>query len=222
MIRKRFEVLLPRLQVLGMLLAGSWLSVSILGSAGCQKETLIANTPATTIAGSPESNQSTSGQEQQAESAETNPKGVLDAAADLLGKAKSSGGNAGNWVKDRLGEAANAGGSTAQETLDWANQTYQSLKQQGLTTASSTSEWVSEDWNKMGAWEYKVIQLGSEPERVEKTLNELGLERWECFHIAAAEGSGQTFYFKKPARSYLKNIPFKDMIRLVPLLDDGQ
>jgi hypothetical protein len=222
MIENRSKDQPKQLRVSNKMLVAGWLSFHLIGLAGCQNETLVATAPVAEIATAAENSDAAVTQDQQAESAESNSKGVLNTASDLLGKAKSHSGNATNWIKDRLGEATNVGSSSAQETLDWANQTFQSLKQQGLTTASSTSEWVNEDWNKMGAWEYKIIQLDSNLPKTQKTLNELGADRWECFHVSVSAEQVQTFYFKKPARSYLNNIPFKDMMKLVPLLDDGQ
>ncbi len=150
---------------------------------------------------------------------------VLEQASDLLGKAKDPGGisvsKAADWLQSQLDGAAETGSSTAEGTLGWATEMYQSLKEQGLTTAGSTREWVADDWKNMGAWEYKVFEMeGLGPMEIEKKLTELGKQRWECFHVMTLSGNTRMF-FKRPAKSYLKNVPLKDMMRLIPLLDNG-
>ena len=44
------------------------------------------------------------------------------------------------------------------------------------------------DIENIGDWEYKVVSYGSKDFRaLEKDLNELGKERWQCFWVEAAE-----------------------------------
>ena len=106
--------------------------------------------------------------------------------------------------------------------MKWANEMYQSLKDKGMTTAGSTKEWLTSDWKAMGAWEYKIVKVDtSDLANTEKRLNELGKDNWECFHVAA-RGDSEFMYFKKPAKSFLKNVPFKDALHLIPLMDLGQ
>ena len=190
----------------------------LLTQLGCSKEELAAQPVQTSSADKSEIQQET---EQEAAS----EKATLQKAAELLRQASSSGGRsaqqATQWMQDVLGDAAESGGATAQDTMRWTNEMYQSLKDRGLTTANSATEWVSEDWNRMGAWEYKVVVLESmSAAEMEGKLNELGAQRWECFHVIPT-GEWQTLYFKKLARSYLKNVPLKDMLKMIPLLDTG-
>ncbi len=152
-------------------------------------------------------------QEQEGEPDPSESAGVLEKANDLFGKAAASGGAAKDWVQDQLGEAAGAGGQAASDTINWANETYKSLKEQGLTTASNTGEWLSEDWKNSRSWEYKIVNLDSENDEMTAELNKLGKAGWECFHT-----EGSRFYLKKPHESYLRELPFKDFIKLVPLL----
>ena len=195
---------------------GGLLVVGVLACLGCQRDAVkaepVTQTPAVT-----------STETQRDNGIQDNDPDVLQQAADLLNQTKDASGNfsvkkAADWMKDQLDDAAEAGGSTAEGSLDWANEMYESLKKQGLTTAGSTTEWVAQDWRKMGVWEYKVVQLEDlSPIEIEKKLNELGKQRWECFHVMPLAGT--QMYFKRPARSYLKNIPLKDMLRLIPMLD---
>ena len=63
---------------------------------------------------------------------------------------------------DRLRQANDTGKDTAesaQGTMEWATDMYQSLKDQGLTTAGSARQWLSQDFNSIGAWEYKIVRI---------------------------------------------------------------
>lgn len=145
--------------------------------------------------------------------------GVLKTAGDLFEKAKSGTGatakGAKDWVQDKLSGAASASGEAADDTMKWATDTFNSLKDKGLTTASDTSEWLTQDWKNMQSWEYKTVAIteATDGNSIDDQLNKLGGQGWECFHV-----EGTMFYFKKPADSYLRHIPFKDYIKLVPLL----
>lgn len=134
-----------------------------------------------------------------------------------------------NWIGDRLKQAANGGNNAAAAasdaadgTAEWANDVYKQLKDRGLTTANSAGQWVTEDYQSLGDWEYKIIKLDSDQsvEQSEKELNELGRSRWECFQVTAASGNAHYYFFKRPKKSYLKNIPLRDMLKLVPLIDN--
>ncbi len=150
--------------------------------------------------------------------------GVLGKAGSLLKQATAKGGatakGASQWVQDKLGSAADAGGQTAEETMDWANETFEMLKAKGLTTASSTTQWLGEDWSNMESWEYKVVTLGDTDEGLTNTLNDLGKQGWECFETETKPG-GTRFLFKRPTFSYLRHLPFKDVIKLAPLMNNG-
>ena len=152
--------------------------------------------------------------------------GILDRASDLYNKTKQAGiaGNAAKkWLSETYQDASESGGQTAEETAKWVNDMYKSLKDQGLTTASDAGQWLSDDLRNMNAWSYKVVPIAvNEPEEAEKRMNELGKQGWECFHVSEQE-SGTVFFFKKSNKSYLKSIPVKDLLRLIPLMgsDNG-
>ena len=197
---------------------------SVLALAGCNKEEVAAQPAGQPVAQS-QTDVADIATQAEDDKMDSEEKDTLQKAAELLEKAKSSGGDgakqATEWMQQFLGDAAESSGETAQETMDWANDMYQSMKKQGLTTAGSATEWLSEDWNRIGAWEYKVIVVDDlSPSELEKKLNEMGAQRWECFHVSST-ADGQTMYFKKHARSYLKHVPLKDMMKLIPLLDSG-
>ena len=154
--------------------------------------------------------------------------GVLQSAGEMLEQAKQGAQTtakvAQQWTQkgiDGIGNAAVAtkevAGEMVSDTAQWANQTFESLKASGLTTANNTSEWLSQDWKNMQAWEYKTVALKADDqpaaESLDVQLNALGADGWECFHVEAG-----MFYFKKPSASYIRHLPFKDFIKLIPLL----
>ena len=148
-------------------------------------------------------------------------KGMLEAAGDFLKKAKSGTGatamGAKDWVQKKIGDAAAASGESASDAMGWANDTFESLKESGLTNAENTSQWLTQDWKNMQSWEYKTIVLADTGEgSADDQLNGLGAQGWECFHVDSG-----TFYFKKPADSYLRHLPFRDVIKLIPLLQQA-
>ena len=152
---------------------------------------------------------------------------ILAQAASIIDQAKESGSSqaevASQWLSERMQDVSDSTSQAAGVTGEWATETFQYLKDQGLTTANSTQEWLSEDIQNMGAWHYKVVTLDlTQPTvQMEVTLNELGKERWECFHVLPSSEGQTTLFFKKSRRSYLKSIPFKDAMRLLPLLGSG-
>jgi len=104
------------------------------------------------------------------------------------------------------------------DTMKWANETYEALKAKGLTTATDASSWLTQDFKNMNAWEYKVVQIDvTGSSAAERTLNLLGEQRWECFHVHSSQRS-QMFFFKKQKRSYLKSLPTSDLMRLIPIM----
>lgn len=151
--------------------------------------------------------------------------GIGNKVADLFDHAKSktpSLKDAKKWLTD----AGDATGQTADDTMTWVNDAFKSLRDNGLTSAGTAKEWVAEDWKSINAWEYKVVsidlaEVAENPKLLEETLNENGKLRWDCFHVADTLGKTQ-FYMKRQKKSYLKNVPLKDMLKLIPLLDsDG-
>ena len=150
--------------------------------------------------------------------------GMLKKAGDLFDRAKSTTGStaqgAKDWMQDKIGGAADASSAATEDTIKWATDTFESLKSQGLTTASDTSEWLQQDWKNMESWEYQIVSMDEKTD-AEKTdeLNKLGKNGWECYHVS--DGQVEKFYVKKRRESYLRHLPFKDFIKLVPLLQQA-
>ena len=71
----------------------------------------------------------------------------------------------------------------------------------------------------MGSWEYKTITIESEdPGAAIEELNKLGAERWECFWVEKQDDK-KVFYLKKAGRSFLCQLPARELLHLLPLLD---
>ena len=161
----------------------------------------------------------------QEEGMESPTKGLLDFANKLINEQAESGSEtakkASDWMSDKFGEASDSGSEIAEDAAKWASEAFKSLKDKGLTQADNAKDWLSEDIRNMNALKYKIVKISmSDLDAVEDQLNELGKLRWDCFH--AVEKDGETIlFFKKERRSVLKNIPVKDMLRLVPLMSDG-
>jgi len=151
---------------------------------------------------------------------------VLSKAGKMVGdaatKSVKSASDAGQWVQDKLGDATKTGAQSASDTWEWANETFESLKSQGLTSAQTTSQWLGQDWKNMESWQYQIVVLEGEPTEVAKKLNEFGEQGWECFEVTETGPSSTKFYLKKPTFSYLRQLPFKDVIKLVPLMNAGE
>lgn len=136
-----------------------------------------------------------------------------DKSTKAVSKAEATEEGVINSVTGLIGDAADAGMNAASDSADYVGDLFHSLKDKGLTTADDTKQWVQEDFQAMGAWDYKVVVLPDSTEEMEQQLNELGRDRWECFEV-----KDKTFFLKRPRKSYLRNVPMKDLIKLVPMM----
>ena len=205
----------------------------LLVSSGCYQEAAVITAPdpvtskpalsETKTVSSAISDTSVSNQEQSDETEDDG--GLLGRAKSLLKDAADSGskeaGAAQKWMSDKFGDATDSGSQIADDAAKWASEAFESLRDKGLTTADSASDWVTEDIRNMNALKYKIVKISMDDlEAVEDQLNDLGKLRWDCFHAVAKDGE-TILFFKKERRSILKNIPLKDMLKLVPLMGDG-
>lgn len=93
---------------------------------------------------------------------------------------------------------------------------YDRAKEAGEQVPADLMEWAQEDIGQKGSWEYRVIEFEThDAEVLEKHLNSLGAGRWECFWIEDTD-AGKRFYLKKAGRSYLRSIPYGDLLKLLP------
>lgn len=147
---------------------------------------------------------------------------VTDQLGNLVDKVKSKTPSMDD-VKGMFNKAGDATEQTADDAMKWANDTFKSLSDKGMTQKKNVQDWLAEDWNNASAWEYKVVAGGTDIEGQQKKLNESGNNHWECFHVATTR-SGITFYMKRQKKSYMKNLPLKDVLKLLPLVPllDGE
>ncbi|MBX7138192.1 MAG: hypothetical protein K1X83_09420 [Oligoflexia bacterium] len=88
------------------------------------------------------------------------------------------------------------------------------LKSAGKTVEGITPDTTdlqrstSEEINKIFVIEYKVVELSASASanEIEKVLNELGSQRWECFDTATTD-TGIRLMLKRPAKTPLRYIP---------------
>ncbi len=112
--------------------------------------------------------------------------------------------------------------SHTDRVLSRVEELYESAIEAGETASSDAIEWATEDIQKIGDWEYRVVTLPAlSDSALEEKLNELGSERWEIFWIERT-GSSLRLLLKRPARSYLKSIPVSDLARILPGTDAEQ
>ena len=118
--------------------------------------------------------------------------------------------------------AADEASKATSGTTGWLTKQYKDALEAGETSATSAKDWVVEDVGKIGTWQYKVVTLTLRTEKsVEEELNRLGTQRWECFFVQPRNSSHVICYLKRPHRSYLKQLPAKDLLKLLPLLPGG-
>lgn len=93
---------------------------------------------------------------------------------------------------------------------------YDQAKAAGETAQADLVAWVKEDLARVGAWEYRVARLPArDSERLQKELNALGTDRWECLSVTPA-GSDLVLVLKRPVRSYLGHLNVRDVLRVLP------
>lgn len=153
---------------------------------------------------------------------------AIDKAKELFKKAEGKDAAEGmkKWIGDKLNkvsESDEAAGKVAEDTVEWASNMFNQLKENGLTNADNAKDWMAEDFASIGAWEYKVLKMEADQasSRLEVTMNKLGQERWECFAIQPA-GTSMLYHFKRQKKSYLQSLPLKDMLHLLPLMSSGE
>ena len=112
---------------------------------------------------------------------------------------------------------------TDQGTLAQVLELYEKAKDAGEQVPLDAFEWARQDLGSIGDWQYLVIDIPVfDAARVQKQLNELGTERWECIWIQSS-GNKISFILKRPTRSYLKSVPLSQILKLLPRSEsDGE
>ncbi len=116
---------------------------------------------------------------------------------------------------ERLKEAYDEGKEIYDKGVKGAKEKYGVGLEDGKNLTEKSKEWLLKDIENIGDWEYKVVSYGSKDfKALEKDLNELGKERWQCFWVEAA-GEEKVFYFKRTKMSYLSKIPTGALLRII-------
>ena len=113
--------------------------------------------------------------------------------------------------------------SSYEEYYEALRKKYEELVDESGKRSSDAYEWVQKDFKNMFSWEYKVVTFSLEDEvKLNDELEKLGVERWELVQ-AVPHGAKEEarFFFKRRPKSYLKSIPLKDLLRLLPTGGDG-
>ncbi len=103
-------------------------------------------------------------------------------------------------------------------TLKQVKELYDKAKAAGEKVPGDVMEWTRSEVKRFGSWEYEVVDVDlPTAARMKSVLDGLGAERWECFHVIDRGGGTVALVCKRPTRSYLRAIPFKELVRLVPI-----
>ena len=93
--------------------------------------------------------------------------------------------------------------------LDDLKEGAQEAIEDARTKAKELGELSEAELQEIWAIEYKTIKVtDSDLAVLDEQLNELGQERWDCYHVSE-EGQGKVFYFKRRksnAINYLTNL----------------
>ena len=85
----------------------------------------------------------------------------------------------------------------------------QEVIESARTRAGELRELSAEELRELWAIEYTSLEVAqADLSRVDELLNEMGQERWDCYHVGE-DGQGRVFYFKRTktnAASYLTNL----------------
>ena len=94
---------------------------------------------------------------------------------------------------------------------------YERAREAGEQVPKDIYEWARKDLESIGNWEYRIESIDMRQiDVLERRLNELGADRWECIWIQEGEGPARLI-FKRPVRSYLKHVPLSRLLRAVPV-----
>jgi len=118
-------------------------------------------------------------------------------------------------LKEAYDEKVKEGKEIYDKGVKGAKEKYGVGLEEGKSLTEKSKEWLLKDIENIGDWEYKVVSHGSKDfKALEKDLNELGKERWQCFWVEAA-GEEKVFYFKRTKMSYLCKIPAGALLRII-------
>jgi hypothetical protein len=107
----------------------------------------------------------------------------------------------------------------AEETDLWdqVRAWYNEAKEAGEQVPGNIYDWIKQDLQGAGDWEYRVLQVDVAADRLlEEELNRLGSDRWECIWIQPRK-QGLRLFLKRPVKSYLRNVSLPDLMKVIPV-----
>lgn len=113
-----------------------------------------------------------------------------------------------------------SGGGTWAEVKEAYEKARRKAKAMGETVPDKIPDWVKEDLENVGDWEYRVVEASRG--ELQATLNELGAERWECFSVES-HGKKSQLVFKRRKRSRLRELQDlspDDLLTVIKLMRD--
>ena len=117
--------------------------------------------------------------------------------------------------KKLFGEKVESGKKLLGEKVESGKKLYDENLGSDKTLKSKTKNWVKEDIEDIGDWEYKLVAFGDKAHlELEKELNQLGKSRWQCFWVEAT-GKDKVFYFKRSKISYMHKMPAGDLLEII-------
>ncbi len=106
-------------------------------------------------------------------------------------------------------------------TVEEMRKLYEEAKERGEEVPQDIYEWAKEDIRRMDTWEYTILKLNpAELEEQVEAMNALGKERWECVDTVRI-GDEIVAIFKRPVRSYLRHVPLRELLWLLPAGGEG-
>ncbi len=109
-----------------------------------------------------------------------------------------------------------------ERTLKEVKDLYEKAKEAGEEVPADLYEWIREDIGRINTWEYTILAVDPNTRGdLKEGLEKLGKDRWECFD-SFNSGTEIVLIFKRPARSYLRHLPLKDLLRVLPDGGEGE
>ena len=137
------------------------------------------------------------------------PYSVLFAEEDVSKKSYSE------RFKDAAAEKLKQSKGLYEKGMKTASEKYAETLEDGKNLSGKSKEWLLKDLQNIGDWEYKIEEFSSKKNKdLEIRLNQLGVERWQCFWVERVEDK-KLFYFKRTKRSYLSKIPTGALLRIM-------
>ena len=117
--------------------------------------------------------------------------------------------------KDAAAEKLKQSKGLYEKGMKTASEKYAETLEDGKNLSGKSKEWLLKDLQNIGDWEYKIEVFSSKKNKdLEIRLNQLGVERWQCFWVERVEDK-KLFYFKRTNMSYLSKSPTGALLRIM-------